>query len=98
MTREKRKPPGGRRRLSRNARERNLHRFSSTRNHPAQTRPRGIGEILPDRLRRLHHLRRSLDQWRVAGRVGRLPQPSDFGLRLPPLHSREVLWRMEDRP
>ena len=51
-----------------------------------------------DALRRLRHLRRSLNDWRTAGFVGHQPQPQDFGLRLPPLRPSEVLWRMEARP
>ena len=43
-------------------------------------------------LRRLGHLRRDLDRWRAAGSRGPMPQPRQFGLRLPPMRAAEILW------
>ena len=54
-----------------------------------QLKPLPIAEAS---LNRLRHLRRSLDCWHAAGRVDRLPQPADFGLKLPPLGPAQVLW------
>ena len=43
----------------------------------------------------LQRLRFDYDCWNALGRPDRMPQPSDFGLNLPPLNSVEVLWRSE---
>ena len=43
------------------------------------------------RLQRLAQLRRAIDKWTTEGRSGRLPQPRDFGLRLPDLRAEEVI-------
>ncbi len=60
----------------------------------SNTAPLSLPLIAPqDNLRQLGHLRREYDRWHAKGCVGRLPQPSDFGLRLGSLSSTEVLRR-----
>ena len=44
-------------------------------------------------LDRLARYRAALDSWRVAGAGGQLPQPADYGLRLPALRAEQVAWR-----
>ena len=47
--------------------------------------------ICEGRLRKLAHLRRAIDKWATDGRAGRLPQPRDFGLRLPDFRPAKVI-------
>ncbi len=44
-------------------------------------------------LDRFARYRAALDNWRVAGADGQLPQPADSGLHLPALHAEQVAWR-----
>ena len=62
------------------------------------TRARDLASGLRDRrqrregrLQRLGQLRRAIDKWATEGGSGRLPQPRDFGLRLPDLRPEEVI-------
>ncbi len=81
-------------------------RNSAGSGHPKDTTSSGfvsstplprIGSFLPSpaarqTLSRMVAFRRGLDDWLVGPAGIAMPQPSDFGLRLSPCSSAEILW------
>ena len=51
------------------------------------------GSRLVEPLRQLHWLRQALDLWNEAEGNRPMPQPEDYGIRLPRLRPSEVHWR-----
>ena len=47
-----------------------------------------------DCLARLRLFRFDLTTWHLTGRHGPMPQPAEYGLRLPTLSPAEVLWKV----